>query len=51
MLIDRLIVASVYSNMFNILVIILIVSDPLTLTFTISCRDDYGCRHGCNWSN
>lgn len=51
MLIDRLIVASVYSNMFNILVIILIVSDPLTLTFTLTCRGDYGCRHGCTWSN
>lgn len=48
---DPHIVASVYSCMFNILVIILIVSDPLTLTFTISCRDDYGCRHGCTWSN
>lgn len=48
---DPHIVASVYSNMFNILVIILIVSDPLTLTFTISCRDDYGCRHGYTWSN
>lgn len=46
MLLDPHTVASVYSNTFNTMV-----SDPLTVTFTLTSQDDYGCRHGHTWSN